>query len=155
MILYRQSVRKGEALKKKIIVVGIIFVLIMVVSGLLNHRSQEEQEKEALSVQVDISAVNSEKYFNQFKIKAALEKYAKEHQLDCKNAIALDYKYEDLESAEQIYDIYFLLDDKKNTLVTVCYHPQLNGVGLEVKARECEYTLDEIKSQAWYKEDYQ
>lgn len=151
----RLSARKGENLKRKVIIIVTALAFIFAISFFLNREKPEEQMADEMSVQVELSAINSDKYFNSFKIKAALEKYAQENQIECQNATALDYSYEDLESAEQIYDIYFLLDDKKKTLVTICYHPQLDGVGLDVKAKECEYTLDEIKSQVWYKEDYQ
>lgn len=150
--------KKGEdetLVKKKLIVISIIILGLIVVANLLDKKQSDEKVEEEMSIQIDLSAINSEKYFNQFKIKAALEKYAGEHAINCKTATALDYKYEDLKTAEQIYDIYFLLDDKEKTLITVWYHPQLDGIGLEVKAKACEYSLSDIKAKAWYKEDYQ
>lgn len=73
----------------------------------------------------------------------------------CDNAVALDYKYEDLDTADVIYDIFFQLDDRDKTIITLAYGKDEKSGKRHVEIKPCMYSREEIKDEVWYEEEKQ
>lgn len=158
-------------MKRKMIWIPILCLAVFVILWLLNDKDprqnpkqetrQEEQQlakktKEKVSrqigVSVNLSGLETVGQWDPFVMQTAIEKYLRDENLSAKKVTALDYRYEDLETADTVYDIYFLLDDEEETLLTMVYDLSDKR---SVKIRPCEYRLEEIQEQVWYKEEIQ
>lgn len=141
-------------MKNKIIIVCILLVVFVIVLRILEPKKEKNSEA-VTEVQIDLSAVESKIYLNKNKLMAALNEYLSENEIRCQTATAIDFRYEDLQTADIVYDVYFRLDDRDKTLLTIRYQPTPNSTKVSIKIKLCEYSYDEIKSKAWYREDYQ
>lgn len=142
-------------MKQKLVIVTIVIVAIVLLLNLIENKTVTDEDEVDADVEIDISTIQSEIYLNKTKISDAIRDYLAKQNIQCKTATALEYRYEDLETADIVYDIYFLLDDEDNTLLTMCYEPAENSPQIKISIAPCEYTYDEILSQIWYREDYQ
>lgn len=138
--------------------IAIIFLVTFFVISLLNVMDTKRISKETVDETdfiLDISEIQSDIYVNKGIIKRAVKRYIQDEKIKCQTATAIDYKYEDLDTADVVYDIYFLLDNEENTLLKVCYKSIQNSPEAKIKVMPCEYTYGEIESKVWHKEDYQ
>lgn len=132
------------------ICVGAISLIIF-----LNKRDTVEQKQEVITPNIDLSAVSSKIELDPFLIENELDNYLMYRNIICDNAVALDYKYEDLDTADVIYDIFFQLDDRDKTIITLAYGKDEKSGKRYVEVKPCMYSREEIKDEVWYEEEKQ
>lgn len=132
------------------ICVGVISLIIF-----LNKRDTVEQKQEVITPNIDLSAVSSKIELDPFLIENELDNYLMYRNIICDNAVALDYKYEDLDTADVIYDIFFQLDDRDKTIITLAYGKDEKSGKRYVEVKPCMYSREEIKDEVWYEEEKQ
>lgn len=130
--------------------VGAIFLIIF-----LNKRDTVEQKQEVITPDIDLSAVSSKIELDPFLIENEIDNYLMDRNIFCDNAVALDYKYEDLDTADVIYDIFFQLDDRDKTIITLAYGKDEKSGKQYVEIKPCMYSREEIKDEVWYEEEWQ
>ena len=132
------------------ICVGAISLIIF-----LNKRDTVEQKQEVITPNIDLSAVSSKIELDPFLIENELDNYLMYRNIICDNAVALDYKYEDVDTADVIYDIFFQLDDRDKTIITLAYGKDEKSGKRYVEVKPCMYSREEIKDEVWYEEEKQ
>lgn len=139
---------------KVLLIIGICVGAISLII-FLNKRDTVEQKQEVITPNIDLSAVSSEIELDPFLIENELDNYLMYRNIICDNAVALDYKYEDLDTADVIYDIFFQLDDRDKTIITLAYGKDEKSGKRYVEVKPCMYSREEIKDEVWYEEEKQ
>ena len=139
---------------KVLLIIGICVGAIFLIN-LLNKRDTVEQKLEVITPDIDLSAVSSKTDLDPFLIENEIDNYLMDHNIFCDNAVALDYKYEDLDTADVIYDIFFQLDDRDKTIITLAYAKDEKSGKRYVEIKPCMYSREEIKDEVWYEEEKQ
>lgn len=139
---------------KVLLIIGICVGAISLII-FLNKRDTVEQKQEVITPNIDLSAVSSKIELDPFLIENELDNYLMYRNIICDNAVALDYKYEDLDTADVIYDIFFQLDDRDKTIITLAYGKDEKSGKRYVEVKPCMYSREEIKDEVWYEEEWQ
>ena len=139
---------------KVLLIIGICVGAIFLIN-FLNKRNTVEQKQEVITPNIDLSAVSSKIELDPFLIENELDNYLMYRNIFCDNAVALDYKYEDLDTADVIYDIFFQLDDRDKTIITLAYAKDEKSGKRYVEIKPCMYSREEIKDEVWYEEEKQ
>lgn len=139
---------------KVLLIIGICVGAISLIN-FLNKRNTVEQKQEVITPDIDLSAVSSKIEMDPFLIENELDNYLMYRNIFCDNAVALDYKYEDLDTADVIYDIFFQLDDRDKTIITLAYAKDEKSGKRYVEIKPCMYSREEIKDEVWYEEEKQ
>lgn len=139
---------------KVLLIIGICVGAISLII-FLNKRDTVEQKQEVITPNIDLSAVSSKIELDPFLIENELDNYLMYRNIFCDNAVALDYKYEDLDTADVIYDIFFQLDDRDKTIITLAYAKDEKSGKRYVEIKPCMYSREEIKDEVWYEEEKQ
>lgn len=139
---------------KVLLIIGICVGAISLII-FLNKRDTVEQKQEVITPNIDLSAVSSKIELDPFLIENELDNYLMYRNIICDNAVALDYKYEDLDTADVIYDIFFQLDDRDKTIITLAYGKDEKFGKRHVEIKPCMYSREEIKDEVWYEEEKQ
>lgn len=139
---------------KVLLIIGICVGAISLIN-FLNKRNTVEQKQEVITPNIDLSAVSSKIEMDPFLIENELDNYLMYRNIFCDNAVALDYKYEDLDTADVIYDIFFQLDDRDKTIITLAYAKDEKSGKRYVEIKPCMYSREEIKDEVWYEEEKQ
>lgn len=139
---------------KILLIIGICVGAISLIN-FLNKRNTVEQKQEVITPNIDLSAVSSKIELDPFLIENELDNYLMYRNIICDNAVALDYKYEDLDTADVIYDIFFQLDDRDKTIITLAYGKDEKSGKRYVEVKPCMYSREEIKDEVWYEEEKQ
>ncbi len=139
---------------KVLLIIGICVGAISLIN-FLNKRNTVEQKQEVITPNIDLSAVSSKIELDPFLIENELDNYLMYRNIFCDNAVALDYKYEDLDTADVIYDIFFQLDDRDKTIITLAYAKDEKSGKRYVEIKPCMYSREEIKDEVWYEEEKQ
>lgn len=139
---------------KVLLIIGICVGAISLII-FLNKRDTVEQKQEVIAPNIDLSAVSSKIELDPFLIENELDNYLMYRNIICDNAVALDYKYEDLDTADVIYDIFFQLDDRDKTIITLAYGKDEKSGKRYVEVKPCMYSREEIKDEVWYEEEKQ
>lgn len=139
---------------KVLLIIGICVGAISLII-FLNKRDTVEQKQEVITPNIDLSAVSSKIELDPFLIENELDNYLMYRNIICDNAVALDYKYEDLDTADVIYDIFFQLDDRDKTIITLAYGKDEKSGKRYVEVKPCMYSWEEIKDEVWYEEEKQ
>lgn len=139
---------------KVLLIIGICVGAISLIN-FLNKRNTVEQKQEVITPNIDLSTVSSKIELDPFLIENELDNYLMYRNIFCDNAVALDYKYEDLDTADVIYDIFFQLDDRDKTIITLAYAKDEKSGKRYVEIKPCMYSREEIKDEVWYEEEKQ
>ena len=139
---------------KVLLIIGICVGAISLII-FLNKRDTVEQKQEVITPNIDLFAVSSKIELDPFLIENELDNYLMYRNIFCDNAVALDYKYEDLDTADVIYDIFFQLDDRDKTIITLAYGKDEKSGKRYVEVKPCMYSREEIKDEVWYEEEKQ
>lgn len=139
---------------KVLLIIGICVGAISLII-FLNKRDTVEQKQEVITPNIDLSAVSSKIELDPFLIENELDNYLMYRNIICDNAVALDYKYEDLDTADVIYDIFFQLDNRDKTIITLAYGKDEKSGKRYVEVKPCMYSREEIKDEVWYEEEKQ
>ena len=139
---------------KVLLIIGICVGAISLIN-FLNKRNTVEQKQEVITPNIDLSAVSSKIELDPFLIENELDNYLMYRNIFCDNAVALDYKYEDLDTADVIYDIFFKLYDRDKTIITLAYAKDEKSGKRYVEIKPCMYSREEIKDEVWYEEEKQ
>ena len=139
---------------KVLLIIGICVGAISLII-FLNKRDTVEQKQEVITPNIDLSAVSSKIELDPFLIENELDNYLMYRNIICDNAVALDYKYEDLDTADVIHDIFFQLDDRDKTIITLAYGKDEKSGKRYVEVKPCMYSREEIKDEVWYEEEKQ
>lgn len=139
---------------KVLLIIGICVGAIFLIQ-FLNKRDTVDQKQEVITPDIDLSAVSSKIELDPFLIENEIDNYLMEQNIFCDHAVALDYKYEDLDTADVIYDIFFQLDDRDKTIITLAYGKDEKSGKRYVEIKPCMYSREEIKDEVWYEEEWQ
>lgn len=139
---------------KVLLIIGICVGAIFLIQ-FLNKRDTVDQKQEVITPDIDLSAVSSKIELDPFLIENEIDNYLMEQNIFCDHAVALDYKYEDLDTADVKYDIFFQLDDKNNTILTLVYGRDSKSGKRYTKIQPCMYSQREIKDEVWYEKERQ
>lgn len=139
---------------KVLLIIGICVGAIFLIN-FLNKRETVEQKQGVITPDIDLSAVSSKIELDPFLIENEIDNYLMDRNIFCDNAVALDYKYENLDTADVIYDIFFQLDDRDKTLITLAYGKDEKSGKRYVEIKPCMYSRKEIKDEVWYEEEWQ
>lgn len=139
---------------KVLLIIGICVGAIFLIN-LLNKRDTVEQKQEVITPDINLSAVSSKIELDPFLIENEIDNYLMDRNIFCDHAVASDYKYEDLDTADVIYDIFFQLDDQDKTILTLAYGKDEKSGKRHVEIKPCMYSREEIKDEIWYEEEKQ
>lgn len=139
---------------KVLLIIGICVGTIFLIN-FLNKRETVEQKQEVITPDIDLSAVSSKIELDPFLIENEIDNYLMDRNIFCDNAVALNYKYEDLDTADVICDIFFQLDDQDKTILTLAYGKDEKSGKRHVEIKPCMYSREEIKDEVWYEEEKQ
>lgn len=139
---------------KVLLIIGICVGAIFLIQ-FLNKRDTVDQKQEVITPDIDLSAVSSKIELDPFLIENEIDNYLMEQNIFCDHAVALVYKYEDLDTADVIYDIFFQLDDRDKTIITLAYGKDEKSGKRYVEIKPCMYSREEIKDEVWYEEEWQ
>lgn len=139
---------------KVLLIIGICVGAIFLIQ-FLNKRDTVDQKQEVITPDIDLSAVSSKIELDPFLIENEIDNYLMEQNIFCDHAVALDYKYEDLDTTDVIYDIFFQLDDRDKTIITLAYGKDEKSGKRYVEIKPCMYSREEIKDEVWYEEEWQ
>lgn len=112
-------------------------------------------ESDGDMVSLDSTEICKEIGCDAYKIKEYLTAYALEQDLSCGRGKILDYCYAQMPDASRKIYIFIQMDDKKKTLVTVIYEPATRDAWAYYDIVPCQYSIQEIREQAWYKKEVQ
>ena len=142
-------------MKMKVLLIIGICVGTTFLINFLNKRETVEQKQEVITPDIDLSAVSSKIELDPFLIENEIDNYLMDRNILCDNAAALGYKYEDLDTADVIYDIFIQLDNRDKTIITLAYGKDEKSGKRYVEIKPCMYSREEIKDEVWYEEEWQ
>ena len=140
---------------KILLIIGICIGAFLFINYLNKGRDAEEKKQEIITPNIDLSVVSSKIELDPYLIENEIDNYLMEQNIYCDNVIALNYKYEDLDTADVKYDIFFQLDDKNNTIITLVYGRDSKSGKRYTKIQPCMYSRREIKDEVWYEKESQ
>lgn len=139
---------------KVLLIIGICVGAIFLIH-FLNKKDIVDQKQEVITPDIDLSAVSSKIELDPFLIENEIDNYLMDRNIFCDNAVAIGYRYEDLDTADVIYDIFFQLDDRDKTIITLAYGKDEKSGKRYVEIKPCMYSREEIKDEVWYEEERQ
>lgn len=90
-----------------------------------------------------------------YTLKEYLTAFSLKRQLTCNSGKILDYCYAQMEDATRKIYIFIQLDDTKQTLATAIFEPATSDAAAYYDVLPCQYSLEQIKEQAWYEKEEQ
>lgn len=106
-------------------------------------------------VSLDSTDICKEISCDSYILKEYLTAFAGKQKLVCDCGKILDYCYAEMEDATRKIYIFVQLDDSNQTLATVIFEPATTEAAAYYDVLPCQYTLQEIVEQAWYKKEEQ
>lgn len=142
-------------MKVKMVSIIVVCIATIVIVSILNKHESVEKKQEVIAPKINLSGIDAQIELDPFQIENVIDEYLTEHEIICENAIVLDYRYEDLDTADVVYDIYFQLDDHAKTIFTLVYGIDEQKHKKNLKVEPCAFSREEIENQIWYEEEKQ